>query len=974
METFLEAPHALSAHTLRGSSIQHAAEARAAAPAAACTTPGPLAVTSSSSSGGGLREAGCSIAIGCTALALFAVSFARGYRRRRDAAASTASAPRGAKLVACCRAEAGTATASGASRGEVDAANAYNHAEIEARWQAYWEQHKTFCTPDRKPGSDRPKKYVLDMFPYPSGAGLHVGHPLGYTATDVYSRFFRAKGYDVLHPMGFDAFGLPAEQYAIQTGTHPASTTRKNIDNFRGQLKRLGFSYDWDREFATIDDGYVRWTQWIFLQIFKKGLGFQEEKPVNWCEKLGTVLANEEVIDGKSERGGHPVTRQPVRQWVLNIGHYAEELLAGLDDLDWPAGTKDMQRAWIGRSEGATVLFQVEAGDGSAAGTADVGDLEVFTTRPDTLYGVTHVVLAPEHPLAEKICSASLLADAKAYIEKTALKSDRDREAGASAASGVPLGAHAIHPLTGEKVPIWIADYVLGGYGTGAVMAVPAHDTRDFTFAQAHGLPTDKVVVKPAEGSEVVSDGSGSASAFTGLGVSCASADAELDGLSSAKMKKRIIAKLEDKAVGGSKIQYRLSDWLFSRQRYWGEPIPIYFPCKAADEAAADFDPRRGDDVIVDYSSPIAVEESELPLLLPPMEDFSPTGDPQGRLAAALEWRFFQKDGKWYCRESNTMPQWAGSCWYYLRYCQPPAEESTRPVSDEAEKAWMPVDLYIGGKEHAVLHLLYARFWHKVLHDIGVVHTAEPFSKLVHQGLILGSDGTKMSKSVGNVINPDDVVQSVGADALRLYEMGMGPLENEKPWQTEQISGMVRFRDRVHKVCQLAEASVELDKETQTLMHKTIKAVTEQTERLTFNTAITTMIVFSKHLEKMKQVPMEAADALVRLVQPYAPHLAEECWQGLLQREGSVALAPWPEFREELCVDDSVSIPVQVNGKSLKVVINLPKAEAADKKTGAGAAEAAARELEAVQKALNGKDVKKCIYVPGKILNFVVKK
>ena len=645
----------------------------------------------------------------------------------------------------------------------------YDHKTIEPRWQAYWDEHNTFAT-RRRAGKE--KKYVLDMFPYPSGAGLHVGHPEGYTATDIMARFWRMKDYDVLHPMGWDAFGLPAEQYAIQTGTHPAETTGKNIQTFKRQLKALGFSYDWDREVDTTDPDYVRWTQWIFLQLFHKGLAFQDKIQVNWCPALGTVLANEEVIDGKSERGDHPVERRPLRQWMLRITAYADRLAADLKDLNWPRGTLAMQHEWVGRSEGAEARFEVQGHEGLG--------FEVFTTRPDTLFGSTYCVLAPEHPLVEQVTTAGQREQVQQYVKVVIHRAERDRMAASKDKTGVFSGAYAINPVNGQPIPIWVADYVLMSYGTGAIMAVPGHDERDWAFATKFELPII----------EVIKGGDIEQAAYTDHDHGELVNSGFLDGLDPPEAKKRITEWLEEKGLGKGQVQYKLRDWVFSRQRYWGEPIPIYFPVTVEKQ---DGDPRRGDAHQIHHDQPIAVEASELPLRLPELEDFKPGDEPAGALARAVDWRFFQKDGKWFARETNTMPQWAGSCWYYLRFIDPHNDE--QGWSKQADAEWMPVDLYVGGAEHAVLHLLYARFWHKVLFDLGYVKDAEPFSKLVHQGLILGEDGEKMSKSRGNVVNPDDIIEIYGTDAMRLYEMFMGPLESVKPWQTSQIQGVVRFRD-----------------------------------------------------------------------------------------------------------------------------------------------------------------------------------
>lgn len=823
----------------------------------------------------------------------------------------------------------------------------YPFADVEPKWQKYWMDNDTFRTPERD--TSKPKKYVLDMFPYPSGAGLHVGHPEGYTASDVMARYWRMKGFDVLHPIGWDSFGLPAEQFAIQTGAQPAETTTKNIANFKRQLQMLGFSYDWDREVATTDVDYVKWTQWIFLQLFQKGLAAQSEVSVNWCPALGTVLANEEVIDGLSERGSHPVERVPLRQWVLKITEYADSLLDGLEGLNWPAGTLTAQQQWIGKSTGSRIDFD-----------ADGDKITVFTTRADTLMGVTYVTLAPEHPLVEKLTTDEQREEVTSYVETTKSRSDLDRTS-AKEKTGVFTGAYATHPLDSSiKVPIWVGDYVLGSYGTGAVMAVPAHDSRDFEFAEKFGLDV-KWVVAPKEGE--TSEGE---EAFTDHGVLVNSG--EFDGLTTEEAKKAITAKLEKEDKGGAEITYKLRDWVFSRQRYWGEPIPIYFPVDFPEGVdASSQDPREdGCEHTIRFDQPIPVDEADLPLKLPVMEDFQPGDDPAGCLARAKDWRYFEKDGKWYARETNTMPQWAGSCWYYFRFTDNKNGEAA--FSSKADEDWMPVDLYVGGAEHAVLHLLYARFWHQVLFDLGYTKHPEPFQKLVHQGMILGSDGEKMSKSRGNVVNPDDIVSDQGADALRMYEMFMGPLEAVKPWQTSQVAGVVRFMQKVYNIVNTAAENKceEMDEETLRLMHKTMKKVTEDIESMSFNTAISALMVFSNHLQSLKEkVPMEAAEKLAIMVSPFGPHLGEECWS-ILGHPETLAYEPWVEFKEELCVDDMIEMGVQVNGKS-RGAIKIP-AEA-DQDTAVDAA----KQLDKVQNQLDGKDIKKIIYVPGRILNIIAK-
>jgi len=812
----------------------------------------------------------------------------------------------------------------------------YDPAAIEPKWQAYWNDHDTFQTHE---GAERPKAYILDMFPYPSGSGLHVGHPEGYTATDIMARYRRANGYDVLHPMGWDAFGLPAEQHAILTGTHPRDTTVQNIETFKRQLKMLGFSYDWSREIDTTSPDYVRWTQWIFLELFKRGLAYQNEVPVNWCPALGTVLANEEVINGLSERGGHPVERVPLRQWVLKITAYADRLLADLDDVEWPNSTRIMQQEWIGRSEGAEAHFQVVGHDAS---------IEVYTTRPDTLFGATFMVLAPEHPLVDVITSDRQRADVTTYVEQAKSKSERDRQASKDK-TGVFTGGLAINPVNGAEVPVYIADYVLWGYGTGAIMAVPAHDERDFEFATAHGIPIIEVVSKTGTASEAPL-----VEAMVEQGIAVNSG--KYDGLSTAEFKARITKDLEEAGKGRARVEYKLRDWIFSRQRYWGEPIPIYFPVDT------DGDPRVGAEFTIRYDEPMAVDASELPLRLPELDDYKPGKDPAGVLARAADWRFFQKDGRWYARETNTMPQWAGSCWYYLRFIDPRNE--TEICARKLAERWLPVDLYVGGAEHAVLHLLYARFWHKVLFDAGVVPTNEPFKKLVHQGMILGEGGQKMSKSRGNVVNPDDIVDAFGADSMRVYEMFMGPLEATKPWSTSSIAGVRRFLDRVYTVTARADASAKSDAALTRLLHQTVRKVTDDIEGMRFNTAISAMMVLSNELMKLEQVPTEALEVLAKLLHPFAPHLGEELWE-MLDHSPSIQSQAWPEYDPALCEEDEVEVPVQINGK-VRARITLPKDATEDQ------ALEAARKAEVVAAQLADKPLRKTIWVPNKILNLIL--
>ena len=810
----------------------------------------------------------------------------------------------------------------------------YDPATIEPKWQAYWDKNDTFHTSE---GTGGPKSYILDMFPYPSGSGLHVGHPEGYTATDIMARYRRATGCDVLHPMGWDAFGLPAEQHAVLTGTHPRDTTAKNIATFKRQLKMLGFSYDWAREIDTTSPNYVKWTQWIFLKLFERGLAYQSEIPVNWCAELGTVLANEEVVNGLSERGGYPVERVPLRQWVLKITAYADRLLEDLEGVDWPNSTRIMQQEWIGRSEGAEVRFDVAGHDAV---------IDVFTTRPDTLFGATFMVLAPEHPLVERVSTGEQRALVEAYVEQAKRKSERDRQASKDK-TGVFTGGFAINPVNGAEVPIYIADYVLWGYGTGAIMAVPAHDERDFEFATAHGIPIVEVVSKTG-----VPRGAPLQEAMVGAGIAVNSG--KYDGLPTVQFKKQVTADLEEAGKGRARVEYKLRDWVFSRQRYWGEPIPIYFPVDT------NGDPRAGSDFTIRYDQPIAVDERELPLRLPELDDYEPGSDPAGVLARAREWRFFQKDGCWFARETNTMPQWAGSCWYYLRFIDP--HDSEALCSPDLARRWLPVDLYVGGAEHAVLHLLYARFWHKVLYDEGVVPTKEPFKKLVHQGMILGEGGQKMSKSRGNVVNPDDIVAEFGADSMRVYEMFMGPLEATKPWSTSSIAGVRRFLDRVFSVTSRADADAELDDAVTRLLHQTIRKVTDDIEGMRFNTAISAMMVLTNELMKLDKVPPEALGVLARLLHPFAPHLGEEAWH-MLGYPPSIQAASWPSYDPALCEEDEVEVPVQINGK-VRGRITLPR-DATEEEALRAARQALATHLA-------NKPLRKAIWVPNKILNLIL--
>ncbi|GAB6555108.1 MULTISPECIES: leucine--tRNA ligase [Bacillus] len=798
----------------------------------------------------------------------------------------------------------------------------FNHQDIEKKWQGYWEENKTFRTPDE---TEKPKFYALDMFPYPSGAGLHVGHPEGYTATDILSRMKRMQGYNVLHPMGWDAFGLPAEQYALDTGNSPAEFTEININTFRNQIKALGFSYDWDREVNTTDPNYYKWTQWIFLKLFEKGLAYVDEVPVNWCPALGTVLANEEIIDGKSERGGHPVERRPMRQWMLKITAYGDRLLEDLDELDWPESLKDMQRNWIGRSEGAEVHFNIDGTDEK---------FTVFTTRPDTLFGATYCVLAPEHALVAEITTAEQKEAVEAYINAVKMKSDLERTELAKEKTGVFTGAYAVNPVNGEKLPIWIADYVLATYGTGAVMAVPAHDERDYEFASVFNLPMKEVV----KGGDITKE------VYTGDGAHVNSAF--LDGLNKEEAIAKMIEWLEVTSAGNQKVTYRLRDWLFSRQRYWGEPIPV---------------------IHWEDGTMTAVKEDELPLVLPKTENIRPSGTGESPLANIDEWVNVvdPETGKKGRRETNTMPQWAGSCWYYLRYIDPNNSEAL--VDPEKVKQWLPVDIYIGGAEHAVLHLLYARFWHKVLYDIGVVPTKEPFQQLFNQGMILGENNEKMSKSKGNVVNPDDIVASHGADTLRLYEMFMGPLDASIAWSENGLDGARRFLDRVWRLFiqdngELSEKITDApNKELEKAYHQTVKKVTEDYAELRFNTAISQMMVFINDAYKAETLPKEYVEGFVKMIAPVAPHIGEELWSKLGYNE-TITYASWPTFDESKLVEDEVEIVVQVMGK---VRAKLTMSKDASKE------EMEQLALEAIQDQIEGKTVRKVIVVPGKLVNVV---
>jgi leucyl-tRNA synthetase len=853
----------------------------------------------------------------------------------------------------------------------------YPFSEIEKRWQAFWEEMSTFRAPDQ---SDKPKYYLLDMFPYPSGAGLHAGHVENFAGSDVLGRYKRGRGHNVLHPMGWDAFGLPAEQYAVKTGTHPAETTRANIATFKRQLKALGLGIDWSREINTTDPGYFRWTQWIFLQLFKHGLAYVDKRPVNWCPALGTVLANEEVVDGKSEVGGHPVERRNLRQWVLRITAYADKLLAGLEDLDWPESTKSMQRHWIGRSTGANVSFQLQ-------GQTD--QLTVYTTRPDTLYGATYMVIAPEHPLVQQLTTPSQAEAVAGYVSEAASKSDLLRTELSKEKTGVFTGSHAINPVTGHPIPIWVADYVLMSYGTGAIMAVPAHDQRDYEFATAFGLPIQQVIA-PENSSELPDE-----AAYTGPGKLCNSGP--YDGMDSDAAKAAIIEKLAASGTGEASVNYKLRDWLFSRQRYWGEPFPIVWVTGEDWNAVCSHEGpvqewlpvapvTYEEDGITYHAVPLPAQA--LPLSLPETTNYQPSGNGESPLANNRDWVEIWFDlatgegvprsvpcpgASWVAarRETNTMPQWAGSCWYYLRYLDPANTEQL--LGDAQQAYWDVPDFYMGGAEHAVLHLLYARFWHAFLHDIGVLRSKEPFQKLFHQGIILGEDGEKMSKSRGNVVNPDDFIRSHGADSLRAYLMFMGPLEDMKPWNSQGIEGVYRFLKKVWreligpgpdlpaKVC----ADHEDDPETVRLLHETIRKVTADYEGIRFNTALSQMMIFMNHVSRIDRLSKSATLDFVRLLAPLAPHLAEEGWHRL-GGHGSVSDGGWPEYDPALLVDDVVKVGFLVNGK--------PRGE------GALAKEATEAEAIALAQAdpkvaahLEGKSIVKVVYVPGKILNLVVR-
>jgi leucyl-tRNA synthetase len=847
----------------------------------------------------------------------------------------------------------------------------YDFLQIEPHWQSFWEKTKAFKAEN---DSAKPKYYLLDMFPYPSGSGLHIGHPEGYTATDILARYKRARGYNVLHPIGWDAFGLPAEQHAVKTGTHPAANTRNNIINFRRQIKALGFSYDWDREVDTTDPKYFRWTQWIFLQLFRKGLAYVDERPVWWCPELRTVLANEEIVEGKSEVGGYPVERRNLRQWVLRITAYAEQLIDGLKDVDWPDSTKRMQEAWIGRSEGAEVHFKLE--------NPALGDLKVFTTRPDTLFGCTYMVVAPEHPLVPALTLPAQRDAAMAYCRKAASKSDLERTDLAKEKSGVFSGSYAINPVNGKRVPVWIADYVLMGYGTGAIMAVPAHDGRDHEFAVQYQLPILRVIEAGDKSAQLPYVGDGTLVNSPGY-----------DGLSWTEAKKKITADLADRGIGKGTVNYKLRDWLFSRQRYWGEPFPIVWVTEADYRCAAVV--RKDLPVqpvtftehgVTHYALPLP--DTALPLVLPDVQTYLPSGTGESPLANETAWLeiwFNLETGAaqpaaqlkpageaWIRarRETNTMPQWAGSCWYYLRFLDPHNPDAI--ASTAALQYWGVPDLYVGGAEHAVLHLLYARFWHKVLFDLGIVPQAEPFRRLFHQGIILGEDGVKMSKSRGNVVNPDDIIQTYGTDSLRLYLMFLGPLEAMKPWNPKGIEGVHRFLKKIWRECLTEDGTVNprltgtgtLSPGTEKLLHETIKKVGDDIEGLRFNTAISQMMILVNALQKEPAVPRAAMLDLLRLLAPFAPHIAEELWTRLGETR-PIATADWPAFDAAKLVSSTCTIVIQVNGKYRGEVT-----------VDAGVTEAELIQLASanprVAQHIAGKAIKRTIQVKGRLINLLV--
>ena len=804
---------------------------------------------------------------------------------------------------------------------------AYNHKSIEQKWQKYWDENEIFKTDDFL---DKPKYYILDMYPYPSGSGLHVGHPLGYIATDILARYKRHQGYNVLHPMGWDAFGLPAEQYAIKTGTHPSVTTKENINNFKRQIKMLGFSYDWTREINTTDPGYVKWTQWIFIQLYNKGLAYEAEVPVNWCPELKAVLANEEVIDGKSDIGGHPVLRVPMRQWMLRITKYAESLLSGLDDVDWPHSIKELQRNWIGRSEGTKVLFELPSIS---------KHLEVFTTRHDTLFGATYIVIAPEHPLVEDLLIEDQRTLVKQYIEETSKKSDLDRTELNKEKNGVFLGSYAINPANGKEIPIWISDYVIMGYGTGAIMAVPGEDERDWEFATKYDLP----IIRTVEPSKDFSGG-----AYTGDGPAINSEF--LNGLYIDKAKEKMASWLEDNKKGERTVQYKLRDWLFSRQRYWGEPIPI----------------------IHKDGKPQVLKESDLPLELPDVEKYEPSGTGESPLSNIKNWVEVKDDSDNIIalRETNTMPQWAGSCWYYLRYLDPSNDE--KAWDSEKEKYWMPVDLYIGGAEHAVLHLLYSRFWHHVLFDLGLVSTKEPFKKLFNQGMILGQDGSKMSKSRGNVINPDETVETYGSDSMRIYEMFMGPLDKAKPWSTTGLQGCSRFIKKLWSILVDDEGVLSSNvtdkkdgKETLQALNMMIKKISHNLDQMQFNTCVSEFMIFTNHIQKLDSINIDTIRSFIIIMNPFMPHLAQELWE-LIGETNELTYQAWPDYDKDLAISDEIVIPIQINGKRRSEILisaNESESEVISK----------AKSDDKIASYLKNTTIIKEIYIKGKILNIVIK-
>ncbi len=803
----------------------------------------------------------------------------------------------------------------------------YDFTNIEKKWRKYWEDNKTFKVKEDKSFSKDKRYYVLDMFPYPSGSGLHVGHPEGYTATDIFSRFKKMNGYNVLHPMGFDAFGLPAENYAIQTGTHPATTTYKNIDKFRDQIKSFGFCYDWDREIATCDSDYYKWTQWIFLQLFNKGLAYEDNVPINWCPSCLTGLANEEVKDGKCDRCDTTIVRRRIRQWMLKITEYADRLLEDLDDLDWNDSIKLMQKNWIGKSEGAEVDFQI---DGFKE------KLKIYTTRPDTLFGATYMVLSPEHPILETIVAPEFKKTVQNYISEASKKSDLQRTDLNKEKTGVFTGRYAINPVNNKKIPIWISDYVLIDYGTGAIMAVPAHDTRDFEFAKKFDLPIVQVVSKTGEKYEL-----SEAETEDGIAVN----SGEFDGLTTIVFKSKITEWLEKKGLGKKTTNYKLRDWVFSRQRYWGEPFPI---------------------VHCEKCGIVPLPESELPLKLPEVESYKPTGTGESPLVGIDSWvnTTCPKCGGKAKRETNTMPQWAGSCWYYLRFMDPKNDEAL--ASEESIKYWEPVSLYIGGAEHAVLHLLYARFWHKFLYDIGVVHTKEPFHSLRNQGMILGENGEKMSKSRGNVINPDDVIAEHGADTLRMYLMFIGPLNVDKPWNTQSIYGVRRFLERVYRLFEKpigddVQSPLEIDK----LLNKTIKIVTEKLEALEFNTAISQMMILLNAVSKEDKLNKSLIKSFIQILHPFAPFVTEEMWS-MLDEKPSVLNSIWPSYDESKTIDDTVTVVFQVNGK-LRAKCEVQKGLSKDQLIDI------ALENDRIKEFTTGKEIVNKIAVPDKLVNIVVK-